>query len=567
MTEWFTVITGMLGGLALFLFGMTMMSESLQKVAGERMRKVLSILTKNAFLGVLSGAAVTIVLQSSSATTVMAIGFVSAGLMTLPQAISIIFGANIGTTVTAQIIAFNLNEYIPLIIFIGFIILFIAKKQEVKHVGETIFAFGILFLGITTMGDVMKPLASSTVFVDLIGKVANNSILGLFSGIGMTLLVQSSSATIAVLQNVAMQAGTDGASLLGLRGAIPILLGDNIGTTITGAIASVGQRRDAKRVALAHLIFNLSGSIIFLFFVNQYASFIQFLSSNGSEISTISRQIANAHTGFNIVMTLVWTPLLPLMVKIVTKLIPDEKMEKKRKKDDVKYIDYRLINQPEVAIQLVSQEILRLSSKVYLMLQIMRQDPEGHVTEHTKEIAKQAQIVQTLSDRISNYIKEFLSTGVLDESQAGHATGLLFMVNEMDHISSLGYEIAENISSMRGKERQYSLEALEELHHLSKLLLVLYEDAIHVIKENTEENQKLMIQDKETIMKLNEKIRKAHILRVSQGKCDSSLTNDYNALLHNVERIGDCCIDLAEMGTDGVPFNQYLIGKISETGL
>ena len=284
MNELFTVITGMLGGLALFLFGMTMMSESLQKAAGERMRKVLSTLTKNAFLGVLSGAIVTAVLQSSSATTVMAIGFVSAGLMTLPQAISIIFGANIGTTMTAQIIAFNISEFVPMIIFIGFIILFFSKKQEVKYIGETIFAFGVLFLGIDTMGSVMKPLASSPVFLDMIGKVADNRFLGLLTGLSMTLVVQSSSATIAVLQNFASQAAANGtSSILGLTGAIPILLGDNIGTTVTGAIASVGQKKDAKRVALAHIIFNLTGSLLFIFFVNQYAAIIQAISPLGTK--------------------------------------------------------------------------------------------------------------------------------------------------------------------------------------------------------------------------------------------------------------------------------------------
>ena len=209
MSEMFTVITGMLGGLALFLFGMTMMSESLQKAAGERMRRVLSALTKNAVLGVISGAVVTAVLQSSSATTVMAIGFVSAGLMTLPQAISIIFGANIGTTMTAQIIAFNISEFVPMIIFIGFMIMFFSKKQEIKYIGETIFAFGVLFLGIDTMGSVMKPLASSQVFIDMISKVADNRILGLLTGLSMTLVVQSSSATIAVLQNFASQAAAN----------------------------------------------------------------------------------------------------------------------------------------------------------------------------------------------------------------------------------------------------------------------------------------------------------------------------------------------------------------------
>ena len=260
MNSTLEVIFGLLGGLAVFIFGMNMMSDCLQKAAGEKMKRILALLTKNPILGVLAGALTTAVLQSSSATTVMAIGFVSAGLMNLPQAISIILGANIGTTMTAQIIAFKLSDYIYAIIFIGFIISFVVKSERAKNIGQTIFAFGLLFLGIETMGSVMKPLASSPIFTDMIEQVSHIPVLGVAVGTLMTLVVQSSSATIAVLQNFAEQPRPDGvSSILGLAGAIPILLGDNIGTTITALLASIGQTKDAKRTALAHCIFNISG--------------------------------------------------------------------------------------------------------------------------------------------------------------------------------------------------------------------------------------------------------------------------------------------------------------------
>ena len=253
MSETFRIITGLLGGLAIFIYGMNMMSDCLQKAAGEKMRSLLALLTGNPVLGVLAGALTTAVLQSSSATTVMTIGFVSAGLMTLPQAISIILGANIGTTMTAQIIAFKLSDYIYMIIAIGFVISFFVKKEQIRSIGQTIFAFGLLFLGIETMGSVMKPLASSPVFTQIIEKVADVPVLGVLAGTGMTLVIQSSSATIAILQNFAAQAAADGvSSVIGLVGAIPILLGDNIGTTITAMLASIGQSKDAKRTALAH---------------------------------------------------------------------------------------------------------------------------------------------------------------------------------------------------------------------------------------------------------------------------------------------------------------------------
>ena len=276
MSDSTRIVFGLLGGLAIFIYGMNLMSECLQKAAGERMKSILALLTRNPVMGVLAGALTTAVLQSSSATTVMTIGFVSAGLMNLPQAISIILGANIGTTMTAQIIAFKISDYIYVFIFGGFIASFLAKNEKVKNIGQTVFAFGLLFLGIETMGDVMKPLASSPVFTDLIGKVADIPVLGVLVGTLMTLVVQSSSATIAVLQNFASQAGPDGVtSILGLAGAIPILLGDNIGTTITAILASVGQPKDARRTAVAHCVFNVSGACLFIWFVKPYAQFVQ----------------------------------------------------------------------------------------------------------------------------------------------------------------------------------------------------------------------------------------------------------------------------------------------------
>lgn len=326
MSEEVKIVFKLAGGLALFLYGMNAMSDSLQKAAGEKMKKILEYLTKNPVMGALAGALVTAVLQSSSATTVMVISFVSAGLIGLPQAISIIFGANIGTTMTAQLIAFKISDYIYPIIFIGFMIQFLAKKEKVKNIGMVIFSFGLLFEGIEIMSGVMKPLAVSPVFTDLMAKVKDIPVLGILLGSCMTLIVQSSSATIAVLQGFASQAGPDGIhSVIGLTGAIPILLGDNIGTTITALLASIGQSKDAKRTAAAHSIFNISGAILFSFLIHPFASFIQWISPKGAEIEVISRQIANAHTMFNVVMTLIWLPLIPFMVKLVKLIVRDKK--------------------------------------------------------------------------------------------------------------------------------------------------------------------------------------------------------------------------------------------------
>lgn len=323
MQEVLHIGLGLLGGLAIFLYGMSTMSSSLQAVAGDRMRSILGAVTRNPVLGVLAGALATAVLQSSSATTVMTIGFVSAGLMRLRQAIPIIMGANIGTTITAQLIAFKLSDYVLAFVFIGFMVMTLAKRSDAKGNGRALFGFGLLFVGIETMGGVMKPLASEPIFTDLIAQVAGVPILGILVGTLMTVIVQSSSATIAVLQSFAATPGADGASIIGLDGAIPILLGDNLGTTITAILAALGQSRDAKRLALSHCVFNLSGCLLFAFLIGPFAQLVAIIPPAGPEVEVIARQIANAHTLFNASMTCLWLPGIALMARLVMRLLPE----------------------------------------------------------------------------------------------------------------------------------------------------------------------------------------------------------------------------------------------------
>ena len=317
-------IIQLLGGVGLFLFAIKLISEALQLIAGDRLRQLIGTLTKTPIMGVLVGACVTVLIQSSSATTVMTIGFVAAGLMGLRQAIPIIMGANIGTTITAQIIAFKLSDYVLGIVLVGFLVMQLAKQGQMKYVGTAVFGFGLLFLGIDTMGAVMKPLAENPVFTDMIAQVTGVPVLGVLVGTLMTLVVQSSSATIAVLQNFAATPGVDGASIIGLEGAIPILLGDNLGTTITALLAAIGQSRDAKRVALSHCIFNLSGCLLFVWLIGPAAAVVAAISPAGPEVEVIARQIANAHTLFNVTMTVLWLPLVSVMVKIVMAILPEK---------------------------------------------------------------------------------------------------------------------------------------------------------------------------------------------------------------------------------------------------
>ena len=552
------IVFGLLGGLAVFIYGMNLMSESLQKAAGEKMKSILALLTKNRIMGVIAGALVTAVLQSSSATTVMAIGFVSAGLMSLPQAISIIFGANIGTTMTAQIIAFKITDYIYAFIFIGFILTFVCKSERIKSIGQTIFAFGLLFLGIETMGDVMKPLASSPVFTDLIGKVSGIPVLGLLLGTAMTLVVQSSSATIAVLQNFAAQPGADGVtSILGLVGAIPILLGDNIGTTITALLASLGQSRDAKRTAIAHTIFNLSGSLVFIWFVKPYAALIQAISPKGPEVEVISRQIANAHTLFNLTMTVVWVCMLGLMVKIVMWLIPDAKDAKVNPLQPT-FLDKKVIGQPTVALKLVAKEVLHCSGMVKNMLKDLAGLSKSEDPALVGKIKEQGQTLHSLMEAINDYLAELFSAGVLTELQATQTAKLMHVCGDVERMGELAADLTDVIAGKMELKYSFSEEAMEDLRKSLNQISKMYGDAMRALEQGEPEEPEKLIRRREKVMDLDINMRKAHMDRVNKGKCKAKLSAPFTRLLHCVDRMGNSCVNLADMAMEHMNFGYFL---------
>ncbi len=547
MNDYVTILFGLMGGLALFLYGMNSMSDALQKTAGEKMKKVLGFLTKNAVMGALAGALVTAVLQSSSATTVMVIGFVSAGLMSLPQAISVIFGANIGTTMTAQLIAFKISDYIYPIIFIGFMMSFACKKEKIKNIGMVIFSFGVLFEGIEIMGEVMKPLASSQIFIDLMAKVVDIPILGVLVGMVMTVVVQSSSATIAVLQNFASQASVDGVtSIIGLSGAIPILLGDNIGTTITAILASIGQSTNAKRTAAAHSIFNITGSILFLFFIPVLVKFVEFISPKGPELQVISRQIANAHTTFNVVCTLIWLPLIPLMVKIVTFLVKgNDKNEVKEY--EPQFIDQNLISQPIVAICLVAKEINRLFDHCQNLISSLKEYIVNQDDSSNKEIFdKSYENVKKLQDSIVSYITKLLSSGNLTELQAEQVAGLLYVSNSVDRIADRSKEIDEICNKFTANNKGLSLEARSGLKESLDKVELIYDDSVQSIKVGDIDLANKVYIDKKALRKNQKQLSKAHIKRVENNTCSADMTTDFSKLLVCIDRIADNCVFIAE---------------------
>jgi len=544
------MIITMLGGLALFIFGMNFMSDGLQKSAGDKMRSILAMLTRNPILGVLAGALVTAVLQSSSATTVMVIGFVSAGLMKLPQAISIILGANIGTTITAQLIAFKIGDYAWAFVAIGFILYFFMKRKEIiTYIGQTIFAFGVLFVGINIMGDTMKPLASSPFFVDLMLQVQDIPVLGVVLGTVMTVVVQSSSATIAVLQNLAATAGPDGvSSIIGLEGALPILFGDNIGTTITAVLASIGASVTAKRTAAAHVIFNLTGTLIFIWFIPYYADFIELISPNGPEVEVIARQIANAHLCFNLINTIIFIPLIGVLVKVVTKIVPGRELD--RLPADPVYLDYNVIEQPFAAMHLAMKELVRLGRMVLDMMNISHAALVENDKNKVNEVMETEETVNNLQEKIVNYLASLFAKDTLTDEQGVIVSNLLHVASDIerigDHCKNIGEFAEEKISN----SYEFSSEAYAEIDDCFALAKNMVSESIAALEFGEGEeaiSAAYKIRTYEAEMNTKEDfLRKQHMTRLNEGKCSPEFTVIYTDVVHNIEKIGDYCNNIAD---------------------
>ncbi|NLG03084.1 MAG: Na/Pi cotransporter family protein [Clostridia bacterium] len=556
MNEAVQTIFGLLGGLALFLFGMNMMSEGLQKAAGEKMRHILSMLTKNPLLGVMAGALVTAVLQSSSATTVMVIGFVSAGLMTLPQAISVIMGANIGTTMTAQLLAFKISDYIWPIVFIGFMFYFLSKNERIKNIGQTVFSFGLLFVGIETMGSVMKPLAGSPIFTNLFEQVSRIPILGVLTGLVMTLVVQSSSATIAVLQNFASQAGPDGvSSVLGLAGAIPILLGDNIGTTITALLASIGQSKDAKRTAVAHSVFNITGSFLFIWLIPWFAKLVEWISPKGPELTVISRQIANAHTVFNISCTILWLPLIAVLVKIVNFIVRGTE-QKEIAQSASKYLDYKMIPQPVFSINMLKQELQDICQNMKGVFFDLKDAIDQNSVTSLIEVKEECQIIEKRNDEVRQYIAAMFAAGTLTENQAVYVSDLMLLMENIEHIEKRCMEINSFVCQKIEKGYQYSQEALDDFQKNLEMVSQMYQIVLDSLYGNKEHSFEELEEYRMKLQKMRDKARKNHKKRVKEAKCNKEHAVLFGRMLLSLEWITHDCFNMMEQGLEHSPYDE-----------
>ena len=553
------LIFGVVGGLALFIYGMNLMSEGLKKVAGDRLRKILEVVTKNPFIGVIVGAIVTTVIQSSSATTVMVIGFVNAGLMNLQQGIGIIMGANIGTTITAQLIAFQIGDYAYLVAGIGFAFYFFGKRKYAKHLGQVIFGFGLLFIGINTMSDVLEPLAGNPRSLHLITEMSTNPFWGLMVGLALTLVVQSSSAVIGVLQSLASQPVVrDGLvhALIPLSGAVPILLGSNIGTTVTAALASIGVSRGAKRSALFHTLFNVFGSVVCLFVLSPFIKLVLQLSpvpnpaAGITEATVVPRQIANAHTLFNFINTLLWLPFVKYMADLVTKLIPGEEPISERK---IRYLDAHVVNNAEIALNLSVKELLRMGRIAQEMLEQAESfiNPDAPRSD-LSGIPDREDALDYLQDEITHYLSMIVSRNSLTERQSTLLANLMHITGDLERIGDHCTNIREQELYMAEDHINFSKMALGDLHKVFALSKEMFMNTLDALEKN-DARLAVKVLELESQMDVIEKAaRNNHLERLSEGSCNPKAAIIFNELMRNLERIADHCNNVAEAVLDQI---------------
>lgn len=528
-------ILAALGGLGLFIYGMNLMGDSLQKAAGKRLREILGFLTKNKFMGILLGTVVTMIIQSSSATTVMVIGFVNAGLMNLSQAFSVIMGANIGTTVTSQIIAFRLTDIAPVAVAIGVGLKLAFKTSKKKDLADIVIGFGLLFVGLNMMSQGLTPLQSSPVFAEMIVKL-ENPLLGVLVGFLITTILQSSSATMGMLQAVAMQ------GLIPFPVAFSIILGENIGTTTTAMISSIGASKNAKRAALLHFLFNVIGSIIFLAGLRiPVTSLVQSLTPND-----IVRQIANAHTIFNLTNVIIQVPFANFHIKIVKTLV---KGEDTVEEESLKYLDVRMIETPSVATNQLFKEIDRMFEFAESNIILSNDALVNKKFDLIDKIYSIEQTINYLNEHITEFIVRLNKTEISDEQRALNDI-FLYALSDIERIGDHVKNINDSALTTNEENISFSNVAKDELNYMFSLVL----ENIKVAKESfttlSQDDAKLIYKIEDEIDKLEETYRNSHIERLSDGTCDIKSGVMFLDVISNLERVSDHCVNIANYVLD-----------------
>ncbi|KEI95447.1 sodium-dependent phosphate transporter [Clostridium botulinum A2B7 92] len=530
----FAMLTGLIGGLGLFIYGMNLMGDGLQNVAGERVKVFFEKVTSNPIKGVLTGVVVTGVIQSSSATTVMVVGFVNAGLMTLTQAAGVIMGANIGTTVTGQLVAFNVTAGAPLFVGVGTAIVLFAKKKKTKEIGNIILGFGILFMGMEIMKEAMAPLGQSEAFKSLALSLSHNVFLGIVVGMGMTAIVQSSSATIGIL--IALSSN----GVLPLSAALPILFGDNIGTCVTALLASIGASKNARKAALFHLTFNVIGTVIFAFILVPLTPFVRVVTNLTP--GDVGRQIANAHTIFNLVNTFIQIWFIKYIVAFVNKMIPGSDPYEKMAP---KYIDERLLENPTIAINQTIKEVVRMANKAKENLQLSIDAFEKNDLELVSKVYENEKLINILNKSITTYLVK-LNNLKLSDKQLNLVGSMFHVVNDIERIGDHAENIIDLTSEKIEKRIQFSDDAAYDIKHLFNYTLDSLTRTIEGFESNDVERSQSVMYIEEKIDNLEEQLRETNIKRLNKGTCNANASAIFLDIINNFERVGDHCTNIAQ---------------------
>lgn len=533
--NWQEIAFHFLGGLGLFLYSIKTMGDGLQQAAGDRLRFYIDKYTSNPFFGILVGIGMTALIQSSSGVTVITVGLVSAGLLTLRQAIGIVMGANIGTTVTSFIIGFKLGDYALPMLFIGAVCLFFTKNRSINNVGRIVFGVGGIFFALNLMSGAMEPLKDLQVFKDYMVELSKNPILGVFVGTGLTLLIQASSATIGILQNLYAS------NLIDLQGALPVLFGDNIGTTITAIIASLGANIAAKRVAAAHVAFNVIGTVICIIFLVPFTSLIQWFESFLNLAPEMT--IAFAHGTFNITNTIIQFPFIGALAFVVTKLIPGEDEVVKY---EPLYLDEQLIKQaPSIALGNAKKELLHLGNYAakafdlsydYIINSNEKVAEKGHKTEEA---------INTIDEQLTRYLIS-LSGEALSQKESEVLTNILDSSRDLERIGDHAEALINLNDYLQRKNVQFSEAALEELAEIYHKTSEFVKDALESVENNDFKKAQALIERHEDINNMERVLRKTHIKRLNNGECSTQAGVNFIDIISHYTRVSDHAMNLAE---------------------
>lgn len=534
-----TDVLSLFGGLALFLYGMQMMSTGLEAAAGNRMKSILEKLTSNRIKGVLVGAAITAVIQSSSATTVMVVGFVNSGLMTLKQAVWVIMGANIGTTITGQLIALDIGAVAPLFAIAGVAAIMFVKNEKVHHISSIFAGLGILFMGMDMMGAAMSPLKNSEAFISLMTKF-DNPLIGILVGALFTAVIQSSSASVGILQALAST------GMIPLSSAVFVLFGQNIGTCITAVLASIGMKVNAKRTTVIHLLFNIIGTVLFtvICLVTPYVQWIEALTP-GDAVA----QIANAHTVFNIVTTILLLPFGTYMADLAVRILPDSK---KAEDEDLrlKYIrpfeSSYAIGHSAVAVSQVRDEVNRMRDMVGKNINDAFDYLINYDEKLRKKVAEREEYIDFLNKGISEYIVSLMASE-MNMSDSRKINGYYAIISNMERIGDHAINLAEYGDDMKKWEIEFSDTVKEELSEMKQQCLAALDNLKDVSSENVERilSQAVMIEQKTDDMR--DKYFKKQMQRLKKGKCKPQSGIVFSEILTDFERMGDHALNIAQL--------------------